>query len=234
MFLYMYRHFFQGALDLYNCNFIRVTDSVFEHNGPTSIIKQDQHRGHAGGLSIGYDDIPVPPGPVAVVSGCVFLNNTSNATSHVIQTTSDLAQFARFTGRGGGCAILIDSMYPLNATVVNCLFELNYAHSFGGGLYINFNGLEHHIVTIRQVQFVRNQASTAGGLEIAFYSGGNLGADNRLEVYDSNFTNNNASFGGGVYFFTLGIPYFLCIAFQLQKLTCTVNIYIYIYIYIYI
>jgi predicted outer membrane repeat protein len=199
-----FRHFFQGALDLYNCGFIRVTDSVFEHNGPTSIIKQDQYRGHAGGLSIGYNNISVSFGPVAYVSGCVFRNNTSDPTSDLVQTTSQLVQFSRFTGRGGGCAIPINPLYSLNATVENCLFEQNYAGSFGGGLYINFNGLEHHIVTIRQVQFLRNQAPTAGGLEVAFVSGGNTGADNRLEVYDSNFTENIATFGGGVNIFTLG------------------------------
>ena len=191
-------------MDLYNCDSIQVTNSVFEHNGPTSIIKQDQYRGHAGGLSLGYNKIPVSPGPVAVVSGCVFRNNTSDPTSDLVQTTSDLVQSSRFTGRGGGCAIPINPRYSLNATVENCLFEQNYARSFGGGLYIAFNGLEHHIVTIRQVQFLRNRAPTAGALEVGFVSGGNLGADNRLEVYDSTFTENSATFGGGVFFFTLG------------------------------
>ena len=203
--LFTNRHFFQGALDLFNCDFIQVTDSVFEHNGPTSILKQDQYRGHAGGLSIGYNNISVSFGPVAYVSGCVFRNNTSDPTSDLVQTTSQLVQFSIFTGRGGGCVILINSLYSLNATVENCLFEQNYARYVGGGLYVGFNGLEHHIVTIHQVQFMRNQAPTAGGLEVAFNSGGNLGASNRLEVYDSNFTENIATFGGGVNIFTLGI-----------------------------
>ena len=213
-------------MDLFNCDFIRVTDSVLEHNGPTSIIKQDQHRGHAGGLSIGYNNISVSPGPVAYVSGCVFRNNTSDPTSDLVQTTSQLAQFARFTGRGGGCAILINPLYSLNATVENCLFEQNYVGSFGGGLYINFNGLEHHIVTIRQVQFLRNQAPTAGGLEVAFYSGGNLGADNRLEVYDSNFTENRAAFGGGVYFSTLGDLFLYALTLHMHAVRNKVNMYV--------
>lgn len=192
-------------MDLYNCDFVEVRNSTFEHNGPTSIIKQDQYRGHAGGLSIGYDNIAVSPGPVALVLGCVFRNNTSDPTSDLIQTTADLVQFGRFTGRGGGCAFPINPLYSLNATIEDCLFQQNFAHSFGGGLYVAFNGREHHIVTLHRVHFLKNQAQTAGGLEVGFVSGGNLGADNKLEAYDSKFIENNATYGGGVYFFTLGI-----------------------------
>ena len=197
------RYFFQGALDVYNCFFIQVTNCTFEHNGPTSIIKQDQYRGHAGGLSLGFHEIATAP--VVVVAECTFLNNTSDPTSELVQTTSDLVQSSRFTGRGGGCAIPINPLYSLNATVKDCHFERNRANSFGGGLYVAFNGKENHIVTVRRVRFVRNSAPTAGGLEVGFVSGGNLGADTRLLAYDSEFIENDASFGGGVFFFTLGI-----------------------------
>ena len=201
--MYIYRYFFQGALDLYNCDSVQVTGSNFEHNGPTSVIKQDQFRGHAGGLSVGYNDIATAP--VALVSGCVFLNNTSDPTSELVQTTSDLVQTSRFTGRGGGCAFPVNPLYSLNATVRDCRFEQNYANSFGGGLYVAFNGRERHTVTVRRVQFVRNYAPTAGGLEIGFVSGGHLGADTRLLAYDSEFIENDANFGGGVFFFTLSM-----------------------------
>ena len=74
-----------------------------------------------------------------------------------------------------------------------------------GGLYVAFNGRERHTVTVRRVQFVRNYAPTAGGLEIGFVSGGHLGADTRLLAYDSEFIENDANFGGGVFFFTLSM-----------------------------
>lgn len=198
-------------------------NSTFEHNGPTSIIKQDQYRGHAGGLSVGYNDIPTSP--VAIISGCLFRNNTSDPTSDLVQTTSDLVQSSRFTGRGGGCAFPVNPRYSLNATVEDCLFEQNYARSFGGGLYVAFNGREHHRVTLNRVQFVANEASTAGALEVGFITGGILGADNRLLAYDSVFAENHAVFGGGVYFFTLGILYGV---YNIYTSILSYNIYIYI------
>jgi hypothetical protein len=197
-----FRYFFQGALDLYNCDFIQVTGSVFEHNGPTSVIKEDQYRGHAGGLSIGYHLTPTPP--VAVISGCLFRNNTSDPSSDLVQTTSDLVRSSQFTGRGGGCAFPVNPLYSLNATVKDCTFEDNFANSFGGGLYVAFNGKEHNTVILRRVVFLRNRAPTAGALEVGFVSGGNPGAQNGLLAYDSVFIENQATFGGGVYFFTLG------------------------------
>ena len=197
------RYFFQGALDLYNCAYIQVFNCSFEHNGPTSIIKQDEYRGHAGGLSIGYNDIAADP--VAIVSECVFRNNTSDPTSDLVQTTADLVQTSRFTGRGGACAFPINPLYSLNATIEDCRFEQNYARSFGGGLYVAFNGREYHTVTLHRVLFERNQAATAGALDVGFVSGGITGADNRFMAYDSVFIENNAMYGGGVYFFTLGI-----------------------------
>ena len=191
----IHRYFFQGALDLYNCDFITVKNCVFEHNGPTSVIKEEQYRGHAGGLSVGYHLLPVAP--VLTVSGCVFRNNTSDPTSDLVHSTADLVRFSRFTGRGGGCTFPINALYSLNGTVKDCIFEDNFANSFGGGLYMSFNGDQPHTVTIRRVLFLRNYAPTAGGLEIGYGSG----IIHKLRVYDCNFTENEAIFGGGVYAF---------------------------------
>ena len=148
------------------------------------------------------------PGPEALVSGCVFRNNTSNPASELVQTTSEIVQSMLFTGRGGGCTFPINPVYSLNATIEDCLFERNFALSFGGGLYVAFNGREHHTVTLHRVKFVQNQAPTAGGLEVGFIRGGIPGADNKLLAYDSEFIENKAKQGGGVFFFTLGIYVF--------------------------
>ena len=145
------------------------------------------------------------PGPEALVSGCVFRNNTSNPASELVQTTSEIVQSMLFTGRGGGCTFPINPVYSLNATIEDCLFERNFALSFGGGLYVAFNGREHHTVTLHRVKFVKNQAQTAGGLEVGFIRGGIPGADNKLLAYDSEFIENKATQGGGVFFFTLGM-----------------------------
>ena len=167
------------------------------------MIKEDQYRGHAGGLSIGYH--LTPTAPVAVISGCLFRNNTSDPSSDLVQTTSDLVRSSQFTGRGGGCAFPVNPLYSLNATVEDCRFEDNYANSFGGGLYVAFNGKQHNTVVLHRVLFVRNRAPTAGALEVGFVSGGNPGAQDGLMAYDCVFMENQATFGGGVYFFTLGM-----------------------------
>ena len=192
--------------------------SVFEHNGPTSVIKEEQFRGHSGGLSIGYHALPTAP--VAIVSGCLFRNNTSDPSSDLVQTTSDLVRSSQFTGRGGGCAFPVDPLFSLNATVEDSTFEDNFANSFGGGLYVAFSGRLHNTVTLRRVVFVRNRAPTAGALEVGFLSGGNPGAGDQLLAYDSVFIENQAMFGGGVYFFTLGIicAVCVCLAIMLARL----------------
>lgn len=175
---------------------------MFEHNGPTSVIKEDRFRGHAGGLSVGYHKIPTSP--VAHITDCLFRNNTSDPTSDLVQTTSDLVRSSQFTGRGGGCAFPVNPLYSLNATVQDCTFLENSANSFGGGLYVAFNGKESHLFTIQRLFFLRNHAPTAGALEVGFITGGIPGADNRFEAYDSVFVENESMFGGGVYFFSLG------------------------------
>ena len=48
------RWFSRGALDIYQCFIVTVTNCVFEDNGFVGVTKFGyQYRGHAGGLSVG-------------------------------------------------------------------------------------------------------------------------------------------------------------------------------------
>ena len=48
------RWFSRGALDIYQCFIVNVTNCVFEDNGFVGVTKFGyQYRGHAGGLSVG-------------------------------------------------------------------------------------------------------------------------------------------------------------------------------------
>lgn len=200
-----YRYFFQGAVDLYNCDFVIVQDSIFEHNGPASIVKREPFRGHSGGLSLGYYRINVSGGPRALVSNCTFRNNTSDPNSATVQSTSDLFQFFAFTGRGGGCAFTISPSTSLTAVVEDSIVEGNFARSFGGGLYVGFDGNLSHTVNVTRVQFTRNECpGAAGGLEIGFVQGADPHSINRIFVEDSEFVENRAGFGAGIYFFSPG------------------------------
>ena len=69
------------------CFHVVVTNCTFEHNGPVTVFKQEQYRGSAAGISIGYDDNhynaesgtpieSVPDGAGSVsVTNCTFQNN---------------------------------------------------------------------------------------------------------------------------------------------------------------
>ena len=168
---------------------------MFEHNGPTSVIKAEEYRGHSGGLSVGF--YLLSTAPVVIVSHCLFRNNTSNPSSHIIQTPADVVQFSRFTGRGGGCSFTTNTLFSLNATIEDCIFEENFAISFGGGLYITFFGTEKHNFNIHRVKFIKNYATSAGALLCAIRKGGFPEADIKIFVHDSIFIENEAVVGGG-------------------------------------
>ena len=207
--LLFYRYFFQGAVDFYNCASVTVLDSIFEHNGPASIVKPEPYRGHSGGLSIGYyGAVAGEDGPRAFVSNCTFRNNTSDPNSVAVQSTSDLFQRFAFTGRGGGCAFTISPSTSLTAVVENSTVEGNFARSFGGGLYVGFDGNLNHTVTVNRVLLIRNECpGAAGGLEIGFVQGAAPDSLNRIFVLHSQFIENRAAFGAGTYFFTPGISF---------------------------
>ncbi len=200
-----HRYFFQGAVDLYNCDNVVVSNCTFEHNGPASVIKREEFRGHAGGLSLGYFHSRNVSSPIAKVTSCVFHNNTSDPLANIVQSTSQLFQDFVFSGRGGGCAITINPMNPLNATFEDCYFKENFARSFGGGLYVGFSGNSSHVVVVGRTVLVRNKTpGAAGGLEIGFVQGADEEFTNQIYVYDSMFMENEAAFGGGVYLFSPG------------------------------
>ena len=193
-------------MDIYNCPTVAVRNCTFEHNGPVSVTKPQPYRGHAGGLSLGYhQEKTLLPGPYAIVSHCVFRNNSSDSLAN-IQSSTQLFQRFLFTGRGGGCAFTINPVYSLNATVEDCLFEDNFARTFGGGLYIGLNGYSNHTVVVNRVKLVRNWTPLAsGGLDVGYLNSDALDATNSVFVYNSEFIENHSGSGGGVHFLTAGI-----------------------------
>ena len=194
-------------MDIYNCASVTVINSVFEHNGPASIVKQEPFRGHSGGLSIGYyGDVGSKEGPTVFILNCTFRNCTSDPNSVAVQSTSDLFQRFAFTGRGGGCAFTISPSTSLTAVVENSTIEENFARSFGGGLYVGFDGNLNHTVTVNRVCLIRNEcAGAAGGLEIGFVQGADPNSLNRIFVLNSEFIENQAGLGAGTYFFSPGL-----------------------------
>lgn len=51
--LFSYRYFDQGAIDIYNCPMVAITNSQFSHNRATTIVKPYRFQGQSAALSIG-------------------------------------------------------------------------------------------------------------------------------------------------------------------------------------
>lgn len=144
-----HRYFFQGAVDIYNCIFVTVTNCTFRDNGPVAIVKTEPHRGHSGGLSIAWSILDYESNHTTVVERCLFVNNTSDPFGGSFQYSTTQSIVSRqFRGRGGGAAIIMNGRVPVQVTVSDCVFEQNYAGIYGGGLYTNFDGLSHYFLTI--------------------------------------------------------------------------------------
>ena len=201
------RYFTQGALDIYNCQTALITDCTFEHNGPVSVNKSERYRGHAGGLSVGYHrEGMLSSRPQLRVERCTFRNNTSDPLANIQQSTTQLLQQGVYTGRGGGCSIIITSFSPLNGTLEDCVFEENFAHSYGGGLYITFDGQLDHLLVLNRVRLAKNSSPTGGGLVVGYGPGSAFKFDSvsSLFVFNSEFVENGAEFGAGMYLITAG------------------------------
>ena len=109
-----------------------------------------------------------------------------------------------FAGRGGGSAITINSTsISFNVTVANCIFEDNTATSLSGGLYIVFSGFNTHMATVDGVVIARNRCpGAAGGMLIGFIGAVDDRSAGSLQILNSEFYDNQARLGGGIYMFT--------------------------------
>ena len=67
-----------------------------------------------------------------------------------------------------------ESRYNINVTISNCVFENNYARTFGGGVYLLLGGFgTHHRILMERTLLVSNIAQIGGGgiLAVFFNSG---------------------------------------------------------------
>ena len=203
----MCRSFPQGAVDIYNCPNILVTDCSFHNNGPVTSFKTGLWRGHAGGLSIAFYSVAGEFEAINVtLTHNDFNKNTANPKLRESRfTTTNLFINFIFSGRGGGCAININTPTSSDVTVRNCTFRNNYALAYGGGLYLAFGVVANHSVIVQDSQFIENQTpGGAGGLEIGFAKGGSNDIANRVLAVNVTFLKNTASYGGGSFVFIAG------------------------------
>jgi hypothetical protein len=197
--------FTQGAIDIYNSPSVSITSCDFFHNGPVYIIKTQEYKGHAGGLSVGYnymDELSVHPS--VSITGCTFFNNSAEVDESF--TTTQVLIERVFPGRGGALSLLINSITMVTMNVTYCNFINDFASSFGGGVYTILDGLSNHIITFQSCDFVDNLSGRhAGALQIGFGQNGNEDFSNRVVARDCRFLGNQAEYGGAVYVFYIGM-----------------------------
>lgn len=211
VYFHHHRYFSQGAVDIYNSLDVIVANCTFENNGPVTITKFVPIRGHSGGLSIGFlfmrPLITNQTRLTAEVRDSVFRNNSVQSSVSGRQTTSQLLTKFLITGRGGGYATSIHSIIPVDIIVTGCMFERNFALSFGGGMYMGWFVAGNHTTTISHTSFIENECpGGAGGLEIGFARAGSQYTGNKLFGSDLLFVGNTATYGGGTYVF-MGCEY---------------------------
>ena len=193
-------------MDVFDSLKVSVHNSLFQDNGPVTINKGMPFRGHSGGLSISFTDKqPVKTHKllIADIRDSIFRNNSVHASKKASQTTSELLRKFMMTGRGGGCAIIMNSVIPVNAKITGCLFEKNFALSYGGGMYLAWTSISDHTTVLANCLFIENECPEggAGGLEMGFSKTGPQNQASKLLASDLQFIGNKAAYGGAAYVF---------------------------------
>ena len=193
-------------LDLFNCENVTLSGLHLENNHGTGIVPLP-YRGNTGGVAIGYNDLPsnLSFPPSVHISDSVFRNNSALATSRVISiSTTAFSQV--FTGRGGALGIFVnESHHNVTITVKNCSIVGNYARSFGGGIYVIFNGdRAQHVFLAEGTTLSSNVVMLhgGGGMQLSFLSNGIPTAPHKAIMTNCLFHNNTAQAGGGIFIFT--------------------------------
>ena len=200
----MHRLFTEAVLDVFNCHHVVFNDSLLENNFGTGIVNAS-YRGNTGGASFGYNTLPLDfSSPRLTVSHCVFRNNSATATSAF--RTSSQAFFAQiFSGRGGAMAVFVnESRHDLRVLIHDCVYEDNFARSFGGGVYLLLGGFGrgHEVLVVRAR--VRSNVALfgGGGFQASFFNNGPEDDPLLMGFDDCRFQGNTGIAGGGIFVFT--------------------------------
>jgi hypothetical protein len=191
---------------IHNSFEVSVINCFFKNNGPVVIPIYVPARGLSAGLSISFNSTAFKLTDrthlTVLVSGSTFCNNSIHTALSNRQTTSQVLKQFLLTGRGGGIIITAHSNISVNALVVGCKFERNFAPMYGGGAYVAWTLVANHTVHISHSSFIGNECpGGGGGIEIGFGETGPEERANRFYASNLNFSSNTATYGGGAHVF---------------------------------
>jgi len=198
--------FSEAVFDLFNCLHITIANSTFiENYGSGAILLP--FRGNTGAVSIGYNGYNITNIAVVLVTDSSFVSNQARVKTETFQDSTGAFLAGRFTGRGGGLAILMNpSSGNLSINVRRCNFSNNYAVSFGGALYMLLTANEQYYqVTIEDSQFINNRVDNGGGgIQLSYTTAQGLpGYPVTAVIRNCSFIGNKAIIGSGTFFFIL-------------------------------
>ena len=89
-------------------------------------------------------------------------------------------------------------------TISDCVFENNYAHIYGGGVYFLLGGFgTHHRILMERTQVVSNIGQIGGGGILAtFFNSGPEEDPLLMTFFDCEINSNSALTGAGIYVVT--------------------------------
>ena len=197
----LFRQFTEAVLDIYNCQSTSLTNSSFLDNTGSG-ISNSSFRGNTGAVAFGFNNLPADISlPSVQVQGCNFTNNSATALFR-IRNPSQAVSSQIFSGRGGALGVFInESFYNISMVISECRFEHNYARTFGGGIYMIFNGLNtQHTINVDRTHVVANTARVGGGgVLVSYISSGLRDSPHMGSFTDCVFDGNRGGAGGGIF-----------------------------------
>ncbi|XP_065898161.1 uncharacterized protein [Dysidea avara] len=198
--------FSEAVFDLHNCLHITIANSTFIDNYGSGALLLP-FRGNTGAVSIGYNNYNITNTAVVLITDSSFIANQARVKTETFQDSTGAFLDGRFTGRGGGLAILMNpSSGNLSINVRRCNFSDNYAVSFGGALYMILSAnQQYYEVTIEDSLFINNRVDNGGGgIQLSYTSAQGLpGYPVTATIRNCSFIGNRAIIGSGSFFFIL-------------------------------
>ena len=186
--MYLCRHHRHGAVSLYNCTNVTITNCTFYDNDSEGYFSRKPYQGNSGGLTIGYNVLhPLIFDVISIlITDCNFtLNRAIGSTSPNQATVSNI-----FPARGGGVIIISNTSTAVNCTITNNFFIDNYAQRAGGAIYIITQYANFHRYYCANNIFIRNRAPDSGALLFLPAIAENSNLSINFHIYNCTFDSN--------------------------------------------
>ena len=201
--LLIHRNFTEAVFDIFNAETVFITSSLFRDNRGNS-ISPCPYRGNTGAVAIGFNSVSDTfSNPHVRVLDSYFINN--RATAENAFRTPSATFFARiFSGRAGAIGFFIGAFeHNVTVEVSDCLFDRNFARSFGGTLYLLMEGQQtRHFIMLNRNQFKNSIGEIGGGAVQLSYLSNGLAENPHTAIFtECMFEGNRGDAGGAIYVF---------------------------------